>query len=326
MRRPTALAVALLLVAALTGCGSSKSDTTSSQAKTPSADTAKPEQFPRAKGLSLDDLRQRYPSVVQLAPGAGTIAKGTNRMPFLVLDKTGKPVLGASVALYTLHPDGTGLRGPYPATSRTFGLKPAFVSQTAQGDLEITKGFYTAELRLKSAKPQNMMALVRLDGRLVSTGPAPLGAKGTGTPPAVGDQAPVTHTPTLSDVGGDAKAIDTRVPPAEDLLQTDLADVLGKKPVVLAFATPQLCQSRVCGPVVDVVEQVKSETKADIAYIHNEIYVDNNPNKGLRPQLAAYGLQTEPWVFVIDRTGRISDRFEGALSVDELKAAVAKIS
>ncbi|MDX6658231.1 MAG: hypothetical protein QOH62_3024, partial [Solirubrobacteraceae bacterium] len=92
------------------------------------------------------------------------------------------------------------------------------------------------------------------------------------------------------------------------------------------FATPQLCQSRVCGPVVDVAEQVKSETKADVAFIHNEIYVDNNPNKGLRPQLATYGLQTEPWIFVIDRTGRITDRFEGALSVDELKAAVAKVS
>jgi hypothetical protein len=247
-------------------------------------------------------------------------------MPFLVLDKSGKPVLGASVALYTLRPDGTGLRGPFPATSRIFGLKPAFVSQTAQGDLEITKGFYTAEPVLKSTKPANMIALVRLDGRLVSTGPAPLGAKFHSTPVAVGQQAPSVHTQTLSDVGGDAKAIDTRVPPAEDMLADDFADVLGKKPVVLVFATPQLCQSRVCGPVVDVAEQVKSETKGDVTFIHNEIYVDNNPNKGLRPQLPAFGLETEPWVFVIDRSGKVVQRFEGALSVEELKAAVAKVA
>ena len=110
------------------------------------------------------------------------------------------------------------------------------------------------------------------------------------------------------------------------MLQDDLYDVLGKKPVVLVFATPQLCQSRVCGPVVDVAEQVKSETKADVAFIHNEVYVDNNPNKGLRPQLAAYGLETEPWIFVIDKTGKVVQRFEGALSVDELKQAVAKVS
>jgi hypothetical protein len=179
---------------------------------------------------------------------------------------------------------------------------------------------------LRSTKPANMVALVRLDGRLVSTGPAPLGAKFNKTPVQVGQQAPRVHTQTLTDVGGNAKAIDTRVPPATDMLKDDLYDVLGKKPVVLIFATPQLCQSRVCGPVVDVAEQVKSETKADVAFIHNEIYVDNNPNKGLRPQLAAYGLETEPWIFIIDRTGKVVQRFEGALSVDELKAAVAKIS
>src|SRR5438128_11887770 len=60
MRRPSALAVALLLLAVLGGCGSSSSDTTSSQSESPSSSTAKPEQFPAANGLSLDDLRQRY--------------------------------------------------------------------------------------------------------------------------------------------------------------------------------------------------------------------------------------------------------------------------
>src|SRR3954469_4841664 len=175
MRRPSALAVALLLVAVLGGCGSGSGDTSSSQSKSPSSATAKPEQFPSAKGLSLDDLRQRYPSVAQLAPGAGALSKGATRMPFLVIDKNGKPVLGAAVALYTLRPDGTGLRGPFPATSRTFGLSPAFVSQTAQADLQATKGFFTADPVLRSTKPANMVALVRLDGRLVSPGPAPPG-------------------------------------------------------------------------------------------------------------------------------------------------------
>src|SRR3954471_16945684 len=325
MRRPSAHAVAMLLVAALAGCGSSSSDNTASQSQ-PSATAAKPEQFPAAKGLSLADLRQRYPAVAQLAPGAGALTKVPTRMHFLVIDKNGKPVLGAAVALYTLRPDGTGLRGPFPATSRTFGLSPAFVSQTAQADLQATKGFYTADPVLRSTKPGNMVALLRLDGRLVSTSPAPLGQSSGTHPVEVGQMAPRIHTQTLTDVAGNAKQLDTRVPPATDLLQDDLYDVLGKKPAVLVFATPQLCQSRVCGPVEDVVEQVKSETKGDMAFIHNEVYVDNNPNKGIRPQLTAFGLQTEPWTFVIDKTGKVVERFEGALSVDELKQAVAKVS
>ena len=107
----------------------------------------------------------------------------------------------------------------------------------------------------------------------------------------------------------------------------DLADVLGKQPVVLVFATPALCQSRVCGPVVDVEEQVKSEfTDHDVAFIHMEVYNDNDPNKGLRPQLTAYDLRTEPWAFVIDADGRISSRIEGAFGATELRAAVQNVS
>ena len=66
------------------------------------------------------------------------------------------------------------------------------------------------------------------------------------------------HTPTITSVAGDAAKISTRVPPATPMLQTDFHDVLGKKPIVLVFATPQLCQSRICGPVVDVAMQVQA--------------------------------------------------------------------
>jgi hypothetical protein len=109
-------------------------------------------------------------------------------------------------------------------------------------------------------------------------------------------------------------------------LQDDLADVLGKRPVVITFATPLLCQSRVCGPVVDIVEQVKASAPKDVAFIHQEIYKDNKINAGLRPQVTAWGLQSEPWTFVIDRHGKVSTRFEGAFSVGELQRAVAKVA
>jgi hypothetical protein len=71
---------------------------------------------------------------------------------------------------------------------------------------------------------------------------------------------------------------------------------------------------------------VKTERPDDAAYIHMEIYNDNNASKGLRPQVSAYHLQTEPWLFVIDKDGRISTRIEGAFSVDELIAALDKVS
>ena len=100
----------------------------------------------------------------------------------------------------------------------------------------------------------------------------------------------------------------------------DFADVLGTKPVVLLFSTPALCQSRVCGPVIDIAEQVKASYNDDTAFIHMEIYNDNELDKGFRPQVAAWKLPTEPWVFAIDRDGQGRRPLEGAFSARELRS------
>ena len=105
----------------------------------------------------------------------------------------------------------------------------------------------------------------------------------------------------------------------------DLADALDRgRPVILLFATPALCESRVCGPVTDVAEQVKAEYGDRADFIHMEIYNDNDPNKGQRPQVRAWGLQTEPVLFAIDRRGRVVDRLDGAYSVSELERGRAQ--
>ena len=144
--------------------------------------------------------------------------------------------------------------------------------------------------------------------------------------PAEGESAPSVHTPTLDDVS-DVSEIDTRIPPST-MHTEDLADVLGKKPVVLLFATPALCLSRVCGPVVDIAEQVQAEYGEDAAFIHQEIYVNNEydpKDPKLRPQVEAFGLPTEPWLFVIDQDGEVQTRIEGAFSVSELENEVEKL-
>jgi hypothetical protein len=142
--------------------------------------------------------------------------------------------------------------------------------------------------------------------------------------PDVGEKAPVIHTPTAAEVGGDLAKIDTRVPP-DQMHAVDFANVVGKRPVVLVFATPALCQSRVCGPVVDVAQQVADEYKGKADFIHMEVYAENDPSKGLRPQMKAYGLPTEPWTFLIGSDGVIKDRIEGAYGVSELEQGMKTI-
>ena len=109
------------------------------------------------------------------------------------------------------------------------------------------------------------------------------------------------------------------------MLRDNFADLVGKKPVVLLFATPALCRSRTCGPVVDIAEQVRAQSGRGVAFIQQEIYENNDPGKPLRSQVARWRLPSEPWAFVIDRRGRITARFEGIFSVGELARAVQAV-
>jgi hypothetical protein len=327
VQRPLCLLIGLLAVGALAaGCGGSdKTDTPPPQPEP----TGQPADFPTANGKTVDDLA----SMAQgkgpvLAPSVSILHKGTNRFGFALFDTARKQITGTEVAIYTARADGTNVRGPYVARSESLAVKPQFESQTTASDPNAAKSVYVADVPFKRDGKQAVIAIAKLDGRLLVTNGYPVAVTKASTknaPPDVGDKAINVHTQTLTEVGGNAAALDTRRPEATDLLQDDLAKVLGKQPVVITFATPQLCQSRVCGPVVDIVEQVKAGAPKDIAFIHQEIYKNNQTNDGVRSQVAAWRLASEPWTFVIDKSGKISTRFEGAFSVGELQRAVAKV-
>ena len=76
--------------------------------------------------------------------------------------------------------------------------------------------------------------------------------------------------------------------------------------------------------MVDIAEQVKAERGDDAEFIHMEIFSDNEIDKGFGPQVRAWQLPTEPWVFAIDRDGKVAARIEGAFSARELNAAIDK--
>ena len=132
--------------------------------------------------------------------------------------------------------------------------------------------------------------------------------------PRVGQKPPHIHTLIVADVGDDRHPGPAR-PDAQGRLRRSRRQATGR----LAFATPALCQSRVCGPVVDITQQVADGYEGKADFIHQEVYVENEPSKGIRPQLRAFGLPTEPWTFLVDRNGVIRDRIEGAYGVSELE-------
>jgi hypothetical protein len=92
--------------------------------------------------------------------------------------------------------------------------------------------------------------------------------------------------------------------------------------VALLFATPQLCQSRVCGPVTDIALQMQAKYGDEMEFIHQEVYVDNDPEKGLREPLRRFNLPTEPWLFVVDRSGKVTARMEGSFGLTAFERAI----
>ncbi|HVD86972.1 MAG TPA: hypothetical protein VNB59_06145 [Solirubrobacterales bacterium] len=350
----TVLAFACLLAAAvpLVGCGadSGSDDSTSGGPKPAESKPAPPAaDFPSAKGRTLRQVIKAADGRAELvvSPAAMVFEVGPNRYPFGVFERDRGQVPDAKVALYLAKvPEPkrgarskSGSRGavakvqaqaldqpavgPFPASIESLAAKPAFRARTTAEDPDAATVVYSTQIDFPSRGEWRVGAILEEGGEL----------KGTILPsavvgefkkiPRVGQRAPLIHTPTAEDVGGQLSKITTRVP-ADRQNEVDYADALGRKPIVLLFATPQFCQSRVCGPVVDVAEQARHEYGEKADFIHMEIYNENDPAKHVRPQVRSFHLPSEPWLFTIDRQGRIAAAVEGAFGLKLMHEAVDK--
>jgi hypothetical protein len=323
--RRASAAVLIACALAATGCGGGD-DGNDKASQTPPE--ARPDQFPSANGRTLSELRRDLPEGGPvLAPTVSRFVTGKNRLGFGLFTTARAQIADARAAVYIAPAGGGVAEGPFVAHYQSLAVKSPFLSKTSLKDPDAAKTLYVAEVPFKKRGRYEVLGMARLDDRLVAATSAmpeliALPEKDD-TVPAPGDAAPAIHTPTKLDVAGDLARIDTRDPPS-DMHEVDFADVLGKKPIVLIFATPLLCQSRVCGPVVDIALQVQDKYRDQADFIHMEIYNGNEVAKGYRPQVGAFRLPSEPWVFTIDRHGKVAARIEGAFSADELEQAVKK--
>jgi hypothetical protein len=313
------LALAGLIALGLAACGGgSDGDETARPAPTAS-------NFPSAEGKTIEEiLNEQAPSELVVAPAAQTFEKGENRYPFGVFEVDQTQVDDADVALYFAKSPQAPVEGPLPARVDSLETRPAYRSKGTEGPGEATTVYVVDEVNFNRSGP--WLAVAVIDGEDGFEATRPLASPVVDQFPnvvGVGDKAPRISTPTAASVGGDLSKIDTRQPPSS-MHENDFKDVVGKKPVVLEFATPALCQSRVCGPIVDVTEQVKDEVGDGVEFIHMEVYENNQPPK-LRPQLNAFGLQTEPMTYLIGTDGKVKQRIEGAFGVEELKREVEKL-
>ena len=292
------------------------------------AQAVDPSQFPPPSGSSLEEFAAQFDTEGPQAIAASSVfTPKKSRLAFGLLDDGLKFVYGKTV-VYLQRKGGGQIYGPFPAPADVLVTEPKYRSQQAASEKDPFAAIYSAEIPVPRPGVWNALAVSDVgDGKRIGALMSFQAMKASQDRiPAVGDKAPKVETDTPESIGGDLSLLTTREPPAVDLAKESFADVVGKKPVALLFATPQLCQSRVCGPVVDEMLQLRAKYGDRMTFIHQEVYVDNDPNKGLRAPLQAFKLPTEPWLFTVKADGTIASRLEGSIGLtafeDAIKAAL----
>jgi hypothetical protein len=333
-RLSLSLLSAAVSVLALTACGGgSDSASSTGQAQAPpgvsqqdferrlaEAASSTKADFPAPAGRSLQAIADTVQAGPQIGLATSVFTPGDERLAFGMVDKSNNFIYGKTAVYIARDPSQTAL-GPFPAPADALVTRPAFRSQNAAVESSPIAQIYAAEVPFERAGSYAVLAVTKQGSSLVGA-PAQVEVKRRTSIPDVGDRPPAVETDTVASAAGNLAAIDTRRPFARELHETSFKDVLGRKPVALLFATPQLCQSRVCGPVVDIELQTKEKYGDRMTFIHQEVYRDNQVDKGLRPSLRAFGLRTEPWLFTVDADGRIAARLEGSFGVKEFEQAV----
>jgi hypothetical protein len=280
--------------------------------------------FPKpTPGQSIEQFAAQFAANGPQALAATSVYRTPGgRLAFGLLDARQRFNYGPTVVYLAPYKGGRVL-GPYPAPADVLLTDPKFRSQQAATEGSAFAAIYEAQVPFKKPGVYKVLTVSDLDGRKVAAGmAAQVVSPAQDKIPDVGEKAPPVPTDTKGSVHGNLDLLDTRIPKALELSDESFKDVVGKKPVALLFSTPQLCQSRVCGPVTDEELQVKAETGDKMVFIHQEPYLDNQINKGFRPQVARYHLPSEPWLFTVDRKGRIAARLEGSIGIRAFRTAV----
>jgi hypothetical protein len=305
--RPAALLLTLL---GLTACGGSNDGALS-------------------KPATLDELAQGHGTEVALTPGTRDLSPGAVRFTFLVLDDHGRSIERPTAKVWIAR-EQHGV----PFLQATARLVPTGIAASDHAHAPSAKDGFSDPLEVDASgiyvlntridQPGTYWLLARPAGvtRLQAVGN--LIVQPRTAAPALGAKAPASDTPTLGEAP--IGSLTTMVPPDRALLRYSIADSLrAHKPFVVTFATPAFCQSRICGPVVDIVDQVRRDfASSDVRFMHVEIYAGNNPKNGVNRWVRQWNLPSEPFTFLVGRDGRIKAKFEGVVSVAELRAAVRR--
>jgi len=307
--RSAALAAGASALLAACGGGSGSKSSSSSTAGASS----------QGQADSLRALAANLPQL-SLLNAQSDLPVGRNRFTFGLSTSDNRLVQGGTPRLWFATDQTSKPLGPFEARFLQMDAYDKLKDKSPRSELS---GFYVADVDLPAAGNWLAVAVIDANGqRAAGQGAIPVKDRVVA---AVGSKAISGRTPVATSQADIAK-ICTREPPCSmHYISLDKALVSGK-PTVISFATPLLCSSRMCGPVVDEQTLAFQKIGKDKAnFIHLEIYPQRDINKPA-PLFLEWGFQSEPWLIVIDRGGAIRGRLgEGPVVASEIETALTPL-
>jgi hypothetical protein len=265
-----------------------------------------------ADAPSPEELGFSGPVTVVIPNSPGSIStSGAQRVMTAILGSGAQPFLGSAdlpvtVAFDAVNTDDNGqAEGTYLTTSEApLGLYVSYFEFPSPGLWEISLSSNGTEIG------QTLFEVID---------DSPI--------PTIGDEAPATDSLTGT-TPEEIAAISTDQEPVTGFYDLSIADAItNDRPTVIAFVTPAFCQTALCGPTLETVKAATAG-RDDLDVVHVEPFdLQLAPQGALVPiaSMDDWGLQTEPWVFVVDADGTVAATFEGIIGLDELERALSAL-
>lgn len=185
------------------------------------------------------------------------------------------------------------------------------------------KGVYVARTDFDEPGDWGVVAVVNRPGEQPAELRAAFQVKEQSATPAIGGSVPASRTLT-GRTREEIERFSSARPPDPAFYRLSIADALREgKPLAVLFATPGFCTSRICGPSMEVLTSLREQYGDRANFIHVEIYKDGRPQEVV-PFVSEWGLPSEPWLFIVGADGRLVDKFEGTVTVEDAAPALER--
>ena len=198
------------------------------------------------------------------------------------------------------------------------------------------RGAYDTELTFPSPGPWQLDIAVD-DAEVQGTATLQVEVADAIVVPDNGAVPPASRTKTLASEGT-LKTLTTDYSPDLDLYLVSVDDAIEQpKPAVVVFSSPAFCTTPTCGPQAETLSELQDAHPDAANFIHVEIYDNPHEIQGdlekaeIAEAVREWGFDriphwfNESWTYILDSDGRIHEKFEGYVTLEELEETLQEV-